>query len=276
MQEYAASSWSDFESWLSDLKAQRQALQSRSSFYVSKFLFRGQSDHTWKLATTLERQYPTESSVRKYYDAAHGAKHQIEAHTGRSWTIPSPPDFDAWLAENRLHFGMSPLALEYLLHLRHHGFPSPYLDWTKSPYIAAYFAFATTTSASERVAIYAYLEFAGGAKGMSSSRPTLSTIGSYLTTHRRHVLQQAQYTVCTIRPEGEWLYTSHQSAFDTSMEQNQDKLWRITIPAVERTETLRYLDQFNLNAFSLFGSEESLMETVAFREFARRDERPGG
>lgn len=29
----------------------------------------------------------------------------------------------------------------FMTRLRHHGFPSPLLDWPQSPYIAAFFAF---------------------------------------------------------------------------------------------------------------------------------------
>lgn len=42
------------------------------------------------------------------------------------------------------------------------------------------------------------------------------------------------------------------------------------MPATERGVAQRFLDNFNLNAFSLMGSEESLMDTVAFRVFAEQ------
>jgi hypothetical protein len=47
-------------------------------------------------------------------------------------------------------------------------------------------------------------------------------------------------------------------------------LWRFVIPSTERAKVLRRLDRLNLNAYSLFGSEESLMETLAFREIDER------
>jgi hypothetical protein len=43
-------------------------------------------------------------------------------------------------------------------------------------------------------------------------------------------------------------------------------MWKFTIPAVERVKVLGMLDRFNLNAFSLFGTDESLAESVANRE----------
>jgi hypothetical protein len=45
-----------------------------------------------------------------------------------------------------------------------------------------------------------------------------------------------------------------------------DVLWKIVIPPSERTKVLSLLDRFNVNAYSLFGSDESLMETLAVRE----------
>ena len=38
----------------------------------------------------------------------------------------------------------------------------------------------------------------------------------------------------------------------------------------ERKSVLKYLDQHDVTSFSLFHSEESLMETLALREFTLR------
>ena len=51
--------------------------------------------------------------------------------------------------------------------------------------------------------------------------------------------------------------------------EEQDYLWRITLPHAERENVLRRLDKFNLNAYSLLGSEEALMEVMAARELYR-------
>jgi len=56
----------------------------------------------------------------------------------------------------------------------------------------------------------------------------------------------------------------HQLVFDAG-ETDQDLLWKIVLPATERERVLKRLDRFNLNAFTLFDSEESLMETIAVR-----------
>ena len=47
---------------------------------------------------------------------------------------------------------------------------------------------------------------------------------------------------------------------------NIDVIRKFNLPATERLKVLKLLDRSNINAVSLFQSEESLMETMAFRE----------
>lgn len=70
-----------------------------------------------------------------------------------------------------------------------------------------------------------------------------------------------------------WNFARHGDVFARS-DRDQDLLWRFNIPSSERRKVLRLLDSHNLNAFSLFGSEESLIETLAFRELDLRSLTP--
>jgi len=45
-----------------------------------------------------------------------------------------------------------------------------------------------------------------------------------------------------------------------------DKLAKLTIPAGERRTALQHLDLMNINPYSLFKSEDSLVRTIARRE----------
>ena len=65
--------------------------------------------------------------------------------------------------------------------------------------------------------------------------------------------------------ESEWHFAKHESAFEFG-EDHQDALWKFDIPWAERLKVLNRLDTYNLNAFSLFESEECLNETLALRE----------
>jgi hypothetical protein len=205
----------------------------------------------------------------------HRAKYQIESLTDRRWDIMTPPDYEERLKRQCAFWLVEPVDLpvyEFMIYLRHHGFSSPLLDWSQSPYIAAFFAFNQASPTVGYASIYAYMEYSGQGKNGSEGKPTIYGRGPTVRSHRRHVLQQCEYTICTVRSEDEWNYTCHESAFSEGRE-TQDLLWKFNIPSSEGPKVLHILDRYNLNAFSLFGSEESLMETIALREFFFREGR---
>ena len=104
---------------------------------------------------------------------------------------------------------------------------------------------------------------------MTLGQPFIHTIGPYVQTHHRHFRQRSYYTMCGCfdDTEKQWRFDSHQHVFDHPEDQpDQDYLWRFDIPSGERLKVLRLLNDYNLNAFSLFGSEESLLETMWLRE----------
>lgn len=123
-----------------------------------------------------------------------------------------------------------------------------------------------------KVSIYAFSEMPNGRKLTSSGRPEIRRVGAYVRTHRRHFLQQSDYTMCADFIKvgdwpSEWHFAKHESVFQRG-DPHQDSLWKFNIPWTEqeRREVLKAFEKYNLNAFSLFESEESLMETLAVRE----------
>jgi hypothetical protein len=84
-------------------------------------------------------------------------------------------------------------------------------------------------------------------------------------SHRRHFRQQSDYTFCASFDSYSWHFHSHEGVF-ANRRPEQDYLWRFDIPATEWIGVLQLLNEYNLNAFSLFDSEETLLETMWFRE----------
>ena len=161
---------------------------------------------------------------------------------------------------------------EFFTYLRHFGFPSPLIDWSRSPYIAAYFAFRQKhVKPPENVSIYVFLEYPKGEK-LINGWPLLGGLSQYQKTHPRHFLQQCEYTVCVnlieSNPSREYYFFSHQDYFSFYQTGDQDLLWKFNIPYSERKKVLHFLDQVNINSFSLFQTGEGLMETMALRHFS--------
>jgi hypothetical protein len=235
--------------------------------FLSDHIFRGQPDAAWDLETTLERYLKRDNiSVFAYYEVLKAVALRVESATGRRWKLPSSAAYAAdWRAGKGFPRGAFP-AYEFMAYTRHHGFPSPLLDWTHSPYIAAYFAYAfATPPPSGKVAIYAYREHAGSTKITQGGTPQIRELGPYVRTHSRHFLQQSQYTVCWQRTEEGLVYRGHDSVF-LQERRRQDLLLKYELPAAEANAVLSELDLSNVNAYSLFGSDESLLHTLAFRE----------
>jgi hypothetical protein len=253
--------WNLFQERLAEI---HQA--ERSEGRHAEFLYRGHTDFAWNLATTLERAGKEQQRISDYYHAISLAKPQIETFTGTVWDLEVWPKVEELLLREdsfALHQFLGLGTYNYMAHLRHHGFPSPLLDWTRSPYVAAYFAFRSAgRPINDHVAIYAYSEKSG--RISDSSMPSIRRVGPYVRTHKRHFLQQSDYTYCATYEYDGWHFGRHDDMFDLE-ESHQDILWKFKLPWSERIKVLKMLDTYNLNAFSLFDSADSLMETMALR-----------
>jgi hypothetical protein len=247
-------------------------------------LFRGLPDSDYSLTTTLERAGCDRMLFDDFYRIIHRIKDAVGTLTGNPWNIPPySTAMERMFREERHLFDQTspdrfPSAELYpfLVYLRHHGFPSPLLDWSLSPYVAAFFAFRNLTvdrpaKTPPNRSIYAYCEYPGLIKGGGAvGEPAMRPIGRYVRGHPRHYRQQSDYTVCAaFDTEAGWRFHPHDPVFG-GRSNPQDMLWKFNLPSSEGLKILAALNEHNLNAFSLFDNEETLMETLWFREHVLR------
>ena len=259
MKEEIASTWRDFEKVLGQIEDLQQKARERR--YVSELFYRGQADSRWSLETTLERTVPKPVSLDEYYRLTKQAKLRIETFADKSWKIPTHRQYSKWL-ESEPHPPFNFDAYPYFVYLRHHRFPSPLLDWTGSSYIAAFFAMDNPPSDAEHVSVYVFWEYSRGEKASDRNKPEIHGLGPNVRSHRRHFLQQSRYTICTAQSGDNWVYARHEDVVARE-EAGQNLLWKISIPVSARVEFLQKLHKMNINSFSLFATEDSLLATLA-------------
>lgn len=262
------SCWEDFETAIKDSFSLGNHPAPTSIGHFSPLLFRGQRNAEWGLRTTIERKHKLNATFKDYFKIIAPTLSIVESYTDKRFELP---DFDTYitkLKETHSPFHVSKIpGYEFMVYLRHFGFPSPLLDWTESPYIAAYFAFADASDEPDsRAAIYTYREYAGYGKVVASTDAHIYQQDQNTRKHKRHFLQQCSYTVCIRNDKGEWTYTPYDNATKIH-HSNQDLIHKYTIPTGERSKVLQTLNRYNINDFSLFESEESLMKTMAMRTF---------
>lgn len=246
MQEIELKRWSEFDSAIQSLGRCREEREAQANRRLEDPLFRGVGSCDWGLQTTLERSYPSERSDEtldflRYYRKAAASKPAIETLTKRRWSrVPDFGKFKRLLQRDEYGWldqflGQRPAIWEYLVYLRHHGFPSPLLDWTASPYVAALFAFDSVAKDVKQVCVYAFLR---DTIHVGSSGHHLFIVGPYLRSHRRHYAQQSRYSMCVRSQGAGYQFCPHKDGMTDSLGPNGE-LFKFKLPAAERLPALK-------------------------------------
>ncbi len=231
-------SWEEFKSYISS---------------ISKFsyLFRGQQK-PWSLCTSFHRRGRyrmsefTSKDVRKLHQ-------RLSAITSHFFDLTVPD-------QNGAFFNL----------LQHHGYPTPLLDWSHSPYVAAFFAFRDRPIGYDgdevvRVYIFNNQEWQKRYRQIQNLDPPfphLSVMEFIAIDNPRLVPQQSVTTVTN-------LHDIEAYVLEKESETGVRFLDAIDIPAKEREIAMRDLRFMGITAGSMFPSIDGVCEEMRERNFDR-------
>jgi hypothetical protein len=274
--------WEDFEQKIDEIRREIEKCKPNTQWLVTDVLYRGQADPSWRLTTTLERQ--TESMrLGEYLDIMENVQPYLEKISVKKW--PKLDEKIGQLKRRGLEYAQkfrtvpadTREIISFMVYLRQHGFPSPLLDWTRNPYVAAFFAFQNVGKETGRVAIYTFreqTEHFGNCR--SVLEPSAFAIGRDIyEASERHEAQEAQYTICLKRLSlkpclSNYIFANHEEAVNLpgfrvtdgmDMPAARNATTKYTIPVSERTKVLRKLQEERINKCKLFGeTPDNLLE----------------
>ena len=122
-----------YDGWDHFARSLRPELFDGEPFAPDRYVFRGMSDANWRLVSSFDRQFP-----------GHVDRGRLSSALLRGFRAAS----EEWLDREILDDEDRLLALG-----QHHGLPTRLLDWSTSPYVAAFFALSgalTTRGPAER------------------------------------------------------------------------------------------------------------------------------
>ena len=253
----------ELESWEAYCSAVEELKQKYKNLPV---LYRGQSNSKWRLKTTLERFSKTRWTIGKYCELVVNCIPEMGPLDDYTGDIPNLLDIGRELNENMDQVLVQiPSSISfYWTYLRHYGFPSPLLDWTVSPYIAAFFAFSENVRAN-KVAVFAFIDSVNGVKHIWSGKPQITAKWLNIHEHVRHTRQKSCYTVATKAIKNDHQFAQHEDVFREN-DSDQDILFKFLIPSKESTKAMKWLDDLGINYYSLLDDREAHLKTLAFRK----------
>jgi len=222
--------WLGFRNWL-------KGYFEQDSRRRRQLIFRGHANAGWRLLTTLDRLHQfADDEVRKKF-----TERLVEEFRRELMHVDSAGTEE-----------LKGVAME--LFARHQALPSPLMDWTESPYIAAFFAFANCTDRDINQAAIWMLD-----RTKLDNAPKLEIIDDY---------SLLRFNQRAIRQRGVFVRVGTGASLEDLV---GEALTKILIPAHEFRAALDELDEMTINATYLFPDFEGAGRTAHFPVSSRGD-----
>jgi hypothetical protein len=234
------SRWSEFKTYVDTLPPNR-------------FAFRGQQTSRWRLRTTFHRTGRSNLERYSVEDIPAVSKH-LTAQTKHIFDLKDELQYGAFVSL-----------------IQHHGYPTPLLDWTHSPYVAAFFAYRKMLAPiSEQVevqptirifqfAIHEWQKIPQLLK-LSPLPPHLSILDALAIENTRMLPQQAISTITNVDDIESYIQ-------DIEHKHGRTYLQAIDLPVSEKPTVVRDLAMMGITAGSLLPGLDGACEQLRERFF---------
>lgn len=234
-------SWDEFKAYVATLQDHR------------RFLFRGQEE-SWKLRTSFHRTGRA-NVARFVFDDIPELHRHLSARTKHVFNFGKPEETGAF----------------YNL-VQHHGYPTPLLDWTYSPYVAAFFAYrgwsnskAEAAAPDSKVRIHvldrsAWMRDQPQPLFVNSVRLFVSVAEFLAIENERMIPQQAASTLTNVDDVESFMKGAE-------AERGVSYLQAIDLAKCDRRRVMNELAYMGITAGSLFPGLDGACEELTERNF---------
>jgi hypothetical protein len=229
-------SWSDFKKIVSSLPRER-------------FIFRGQPS-PWRLRTAFHRT--SRKDLFPFMNADIPRLHRVLSG----------------LTRHHFHLADAQQNGAFWNLVQHHGYPTPLLDWSHSPFVAAFFAYRNKLQDDEKaptVRIYAFDRATWCADyrqlwKLAPTRPHFSILESVALENPRMVPQQALSSITNMDDIEAYIRLREG-------EKGKTYLLAYDLPAKDVKEVLSDLGMMGIAAGALFPGLDGVCEEMKYRAF---------
>jgi hypothetical protein len=231
-------SWNEFKEYAISLQPQR-------------YVFRGQANSGWRLRTHFHRAGRFNLLRFTSIDIQ-----QLQGHlsglTSHHYRLSDP-------VENAAFYSL----------VQHHGYPTPLLDWTFSPFIAAFFAYRGirkdegVKGRTVRIFVLDQREWQNDnarSQVISPARPHFSFLSPLAINNPRILPQQALSTITNV-DDIEHFIAYHEDR------NKRNYLQAIDLPAADRNQIMHELSLMGITAGSMFPGLDGACEQLKERNF---------